>query len=362
MSTPKERLYMSGREAVRRGALKLGKDSQITANDLRALGVDVSKLATDSALQGPAGANGFIQGYLLQHILPGVVQVSTQVRLIDEIAGVLSAGNWHDEYIAQRVVSPTGKAELYGDYTNVPLASYKNLLERRNVVRFEQGFQTGILEEARQAVEGYNENELKRYSVNESLEISRNRLGFFGFQATDSRTFGLLNDPSLPAYTAGTGSWLVGARANWTGVTTDFQTMFTNLELRSGGHIKDDMNLTVVLPLGYRKVLSYVNTASATSQTVKQWLLEMFPNMRFVFAPEFKGANGGQDVVYMFADEMADGDDTGGRTIVQVVPEKYRVLGSMQMTKGYIEDASNATAGIFVLRPWAFERFSLPNS
>ena len=353
----KERFYMSGREAARRGPMPLTEDSQVSHSDLKMLGIDVSKLASDSALTGPAGANGFIQGFLLQNILPGVVRVSTQVRLIDEIAGVLNAGNWYDETIAQRVVSPVGKAELYGDFTNIPLASYKNLLERRNIVRFEQGFGVGVLEEARQGVEGYDEAKLKRAMVNESLEISRNRLGFYGF-ASGLRTFGLLNDPSLPAYSTATGSWLTGANANWTGVTTDFQRMFTNLEVRSGGHIKDDMALTVVLPLGYRRVLSYVNTASATSQTVKQWLEEMFPKIRFIYAPQFTAANGGANVVYMFADEMPDGDDTGGRTIVQVVPERFRTLGTEQRAKGYLEDASNATAGIIVLRPWAFERMT----
>lgn len=126
----KERFYQSGRDAARRGAMSLGADSEITQADLLNLGIDISKLAADTALTGPAGPNGFVQGYLLQNILPGVVRVSTQVRLIDEIAGVLNAGNWYDEWIAQRVVSPVGKAELYADHTNIPLASYKNLLER----------------------------------------------------------------------------------------------------------------------------------------------------------------------------------------------------------------------------------------
>lgn len=353
----KERMYMSGREAARRGPVPLTADSDVTMQDLLTLGIDVSKLAADSALTGPAGPNGFIQGFLLQNILPGVVRVSTQVRLIDEIAGILNAGNWYDESVAQRIVTPTGKAELYADNTNIPLANYKNLLERRHIVRFEQGFQVGRLEEARQAVEGYDEAQIKRGMVNESLEISRNNLGFYGF-GTGQRTFGLLNDPSLPAYSTATGSWLTGANANWAGVTSDFQRMFTNLELRSGGHVRDDMRITVVLPLGYRRVLSYVNVASATSQTVKQWLEEMFPNMRFIFAPQFTGANGGANVVYMFVDEMPDGDDTGGRTIVQVVPERFRTLGTEQRAKGYLEDASNATAGIIVLRPWAFERMT----
>ena len=47
------------------------------------------------------------------------------------------------------------KAELYGDHTNVPLASYAQDQERRGLVRFELGFQVGKLEEARQSSAGF---------------------------------------------------------------------------------------------------------------------------------------------------------------------------------------------------------------
>ncbi|SPY94377.1 Uncharacterised protein [Proteus mirabilis] len=44
--------------------------------------------------------------------------------------------------------------------------------------------------------------------------------------------------------------------------------------------------------------------------------------------------------------------------ILQVVPVKYQLLGSLNQIKGYMEDATNATAGVFVTRPWAVTRLT----
>ncbi|WP_406834083.1 hypothetical protein WKR00_14860 [Morganella morganii] len=41
-----------------------------------------------------------------------------------------------------------------------------------------------------------------------------------------------------------------------------------------------------------------------------------------------------------------------------MVPVKYQLLGSENKAKGYLEDATNATAGIIVTRPWAVTRLT----
>lgn len=348
----KEHFYLSGREAMARGPLALDSNSEISMRDLQTIGINL--MAMDTALTGPAATGGNIRGHFLEAVLPGMVRLLTRVRTIDEITGMMNIGNWYDDQILQNVADSVGKAELYGDTTNIPLASYKQTLERRNIQRFEQGFMVGKLEEARQSAGGYDATAEKRRSAIESLEISRNRIGFYGFGAPNSRTYGLLNDPSLAAYETATTSWLGAA---FSVITGDIQAMFDDLELRSGGNIKDDTQLVMVLPTGYRGVLATANT-SARGETVRQWIEENFPNVRFVFAPEFVGANGGANVAYLFAESVDGGDGEGGRTLVQLVPTKYQVLGSENRIKGYIEDATNATAGVMVLRPWAVTRIT----
>ena len=53
-----------------------------------------------------------------------------------------------------------------------------------------------------------------------------------------------------------------------------------------------------------------------------------------------------------------DVTDWGGATFVQIVPAKFQALGTEKQAKGYVEDFSNATAGLFVKRPFAVQRLT----
>ena len=345
--------FADGRRLKELGALSLdaAQAKTIDRDHLAQLGISL-----DSALTGPAVNSSALMSSLLETMLPGVVRISTSVRLIDEIAGVRTVGRWEDERIGMRAASPVGKAELYGDTSNIPLASYSTSLEYRHVVRFEQGFMVGKLEESRQSIEGFNAAAEKRDSVNESLEMARNRLGFLGFNGGSNLTYGLLNDPSLPAYQTATSVW-TGATV-FSVIIGDLQRMISALETQSAGNFQDNMNVTLVLPLGYRAVLNKVNPVSATGETVRSWLDAQLPNVRYIFAPEFVGANAAANVAYMFIENMKGANDSDGSTISQLVPEKFRILGSENRIKGYIEDATNALAGILIERPWAFTRMT----
>ena len=105
--------YASGRKLAERGALALDAKQARSLSDmqLKQLGI-----AMDTALTGPAQSGGAVQMSMLETMLPGVVRVSTAVRLIDEIAGVRRVGRWEDERIGLRVATPVAKAELYGQF------------------------------------------------------------------------------------------------------------------------------------------------------------------------------------------------------------------------------------------------------
>lgn len=352
-STSRPRLHMGGRLAASRGSVKLNGNEKLTHTDLENVGVGLR--AMDSALTGPPTTSGHLPSYMLQTWLPGVLRVVTQVRNIDEIIGITTIGKWEDEMISVRVAEPVAKAELYGDYTNVPLANYRQDVESRGIVRFEQGFQVGKLEEARQSAIGYQAAEEKRRAATESLDVSRNDVGFYGYNdGQGTNIYGLLNDPSLPAYTTPTAAW---ATATFDQLTEDFISMVNALETQMGGNMTENTPMTFVIPSGYRAVFTrYQQTGNG--MTFGDWLKTNYPGLRIVTTPEFKGANGGLDVAYLFIENAGTDDesDMTNASIIQAVPVRYQVLGSEQRLKGYIEDAINATAGVFVLRPWAFTR------
>ena len=83
-----------------------------------------------------------------------------------------------------------------------------------------------------------------------------------------------------------------------------------------------------------------------------------FPNVRVTDAVQLNGANGGLNVFYMFADSVSDSGTDDGKTWVQPVATKLQLLGMQQLSKSYIEDYSNATAGVMCKRPYAVVRYS----
>lgn len=348
-TTSKINYTLTGRQiaAGAKPMVMTGDEAIDKIDELPGLGIH----GMDSALTGPATNSGAAPIEFLRSVLPGIVRVMTTVRAIDRIAGIQEAGNWYDEEVAKKVLQHVGKAELYGDSTNIPLANYKHGYEFRSVVRFESGYESKKLEEAREAAAGINMSAEKRASAVLSLEIARQRLGMFGMAGGTTRTFGLLNDPGLLPYETVTGVW---SGKTFDEIVTDLSDWFETLLQQGAGHIDMNTNFVLVLPLGAQSALTRPNTLG---MTVRKWLQDNYPNTRIEFAPEFVGANGGANVAYLMAEGVEVGGDSG-EAVIQVVPAKLFNVGNEQRAKSYIEDFANATAGVMVQYPWMIVRAS----
>ena len=323
------------------------------AEGLGAFGMDDNQgLITAASISNPV--------QFLQSWLPGFVRVITNARKIDELIGVTTVGKWDDEEIIQGVMEPLGEAVLYGDYTNVPLSSWNLNFERRTVLRFEKGIKVGLLEDARSARVRVNNAAEKRAAATISLEITRNRIGFYGFNGGANRTYGFLNDPSLPAYitaaATGSGSSTLWSLKTFLNITADLRGMFSRLRTASGDNI-DPVKSATTLGLPTNSI-DYLTVTSDFGISVAQWLRETYPKCRVVSAPELNSANGGANVAYLYADKVEDGGSDGGSTWKHLVPTKFQALGTEKQAKGYVEDFSNATAGVLVARPYAIQRLT----
>jgi hypothetical protein len=103
----------------------------------------------------------------------------------------------------------------------------------------------------------------------------------------------------------------------------------------------------------------YLSQVTEFGISVRQWLNEAYPKIRIVSAPELNTANGGVGVAYLYADQVMAGSSTDDRrTFIQPVPARFQVLGVEQLAKAYIEDYTNATAGVICKRPFAVSRIS----
>lgn len=319
----------------------------------------IDAYAADALVAGVTSPSIPTPVQFLQEWLPGFVHVLTQARKIDELVGVVTAGSWESEEVVQGVMELTGKSVPYGDYTNIPLSSWNVNFERRTIVRFEEGLRVGRLEEARAAAIRVNSADAKRNAAAEALDIQRNRVGFYGYNDGDNRTFGFLNDPELPAYetvAAGSGGteW---STKDFLEITADIREAMAALRTQSGDRIDPRaVQTTLALATDSIEYLSITNALGSTS--VEEWLQKTYPNMRVISAPELNGANGGDNVFYLYAETVTDGSTDDRRTFVQIVPTKFMTLGVEQQAKAYIEDFTNATAGVMVKRPYAVVRRS----
>lgn len=329
----------------------------LDASDVRAMAVALD--AAPDLING-GQASGVVVEFL-RNMLPGVIGVMTQARKIDELVGITTAGAWDDEEIVQETMELAGLAVPYGDHTNIPLASYDSAYVKRGLVRFELGFEVAKLEAGRASRTRINAAARKRAAVALALNIQRNRVGFYGYNSTSSLVYGFLNDPNLPAYqtvaATGTGGTTTWATKDFMAITGDLREAMGALLVQSGDNIDPrTAKVTLAIPTVAAAYLTVTNIQG--SLTVESWFKATYPNARIVTVPELAGANGGANVFYLYPETVA-GDDTSednGRTFDQIVPVQLQLLGTEQRAKAFLEDYTNATAGVFVKRPFAVIR------
>lgn len=344
-------------KGARDGKINKNAIQNLTKDEIKNLGFTV---AMDSGLVD-GGELQVNESHFLRTMLSGTIEQAYEIKKLDELVGKTIAGDWSDKTIGIRTAELVGRAQVYGDLTNVPLSSYMASIEERGVVRFEAGFQVTKLEAERQAKLGYNAEDYKRRGVIESLKLSSEDVGFYGYNSTTSRIFGFLNDPNLPAYNAAAKKWITSGAvtATFEEMQLDINKMVGGLDAQSGGRFSDERLLTLALPQGYRIVMGVTST-TYNSGTLGEWLKATYPNLRIVYVPQLLNAiAAGVNGAYLYFDSVTDTDSTfSNATFLQIIPSEYTLLGRRQELKGFVEAATNATAGVICAYPWAVYRTS----
>ena len=328
---------------------------------MRDMAVSYAADAVQAPLTTPT-IPGLVQ--FLQNWLPGQVHVMTAARKIDDLIGISTIGNWDDEQIVQEELENVGYAQPYQDDTNVVLADWSLNFVNRTVIRFELGMMVGMLEEARAARVRVNSSEAKRQSAGLNLEITRNLVGFNGYNSGNGNTYGFLNDPGLLAYTTvaatGTGSSTYWSQKTFLEIQSDLLIAINALVTQTQA-IVDPETVDITLAMA-TNAYAYLSTTSDFGISVRKWLSDAYPKIRVVHAPQLNTANGtlnaGGGGFYLFADKLNDLSTDDGRTFIQVVPAKFMVTGVQKLAKGYLENYTNATCGTMCKRPFAVVRYS----
>ncbi len=338
-------------------------DSATTEQTLNKLGIGFNKAALkdmqsfygmDAAVAGVTTPSITTPIQFLQYWMPDFIEIVTAAREADAIMGIDFVGNWHDESIVQGVLERTGQAVPYGDHTDIPLSSWNVNYEQRDIVRFEEGIQVGLLEEARAGAMNVSSQTEKRAAAAESLDIERNNIAFFGYNEGNNKTYGFLNDPNLPAYVTvatGAASSTTWATKTYEEITADIRTAMQALRTKSGNLFKHERDVAkLALPVS---ATEYLTVQNQFGKTVKEFIAENYPKVTIESAVQLDGANSGANVFYLFAESI-----NGKPVIRQLGVERFRLLGVEKKAKVFIEDYSNATAGVLVTQPIGIVRYT----
>lgn len=290
----------------------------------------------------------------LQYIFPTPIEIVTQARVADELLGRTFAGAWYDEEVVRPVLERTGNARAYGDTANVPLASFNNNFEKRSIVRMELGMQTMKLEAERASRMRIDSFGFKRSAVAQALAISINDIAFNGYNGGNNRTYGILNDPNLSAYTTvatGAGQDTTWNSKTFLEITADIRTAVNELRVKSGANFNPERDgFTLGVAVSAMEALAYT---SDFGYSVEDFIKKNYPKCRIVAVPQFDNANGGENVFYVIADQIA-----GQKVAEQIVQQELFLVGAQPTAKGMLEDYSCATAGAVVRMPIGVVRYS----
>ena len=338
-------------------------DSKVTESTLDKLGIGFNKeslkdmqkfYGMDAAVAGITTPSVTTPIQFLQYWMPDIIETVTAAREADAIMGIDFVGNWHDEAIVQTILEKTGQAVPYGDHTDIPLSSWNTNFEVRDIVRFEEGIQVGVLEEARAGAMNISSQSQKRAAAAESLDIERNNIAFFGYNEGSNKTYGFLNDPNLPSYsTVATGA---SASTNWSAktyaeITADIRTAMAALRTKTGNLFKPERDASkLVLSVA---VTEFLNVENSYGKSVYDFIKQNYPNTTIESAVQLDGANGGANVFYLFAESI-----NGKPVLKQLGVDRFRLIGVEKKAKVFLEDYSNATAGVLVTQPIGIVRYT----
>lgn len=295
-----------------------------------------------------------IPGGILSQISTEYIESIFAKRSAVEVAGSQKKViNWYDEEYLNPNIEPTGQTTPYGDFSQAKTAGINLNFDKYGHYRFSTGVTIGNLEELQLAEAKVNAYERQFGAALTSLEIERNRAGFYGFidnTANKFLTYGILNNPFMP-------SWETAPKAftamTYDEVTQFFATAIAKLTKQTGGNIDGNSKIRVALASDKNAYLDGVTSTYGVS--VKANLKTNYPNLEFVGAPELNGAYNNLDCIYFIGESMAGGV---AETMFLGYSEIARSENMVIETKFRKTEISSGTVGLVLNKPLFVLRYA----
>lgn len=219
-------------------------------------------------------------------------------RKYTEIGEPLQYGNFESTTAQFGVVGLSGQVEPYADYSASQMSDINVTWPTRDVFRGQTNIQYGELEVATMSSAKIDAVSKKQYAAAMNVAIAQNKMFFYGNLNSSSafinRIFGLLNDPSLnaatPATNGGGSSPLWATKAGTASGAQDIAndvivTAYSVLQSQMGGNVSLDDEFMLCCST---TASSYLNASNIYGLNAAKIIKDTMPNVKFVFAPEYK--------------------------------------------------------------------------
>jgi hypothetical protein len=291
--------------------------------------------------------NAGIPAYLTNYMDPELVRVLTTPLKAEEIFSSKKYGDWTTRTAQFPIVESSGEVSTYGDYNNNGSTNANVDFVPRQSYGFQTFTQWGDQQLDTMGLAKIDYAAELNVASAKVLTTELNRGWFRGYTGIDA--YGILNDPSLSAYltpstkTGGGTAWS-GTSALGTELVADVTALFTALVRQTGGNIEIGDELILVMPTLVAPYLLKPMTNVYGAQSVKAFLLEAFPKMRFVSTVEHATTAG--NVIQLIAPSI-QGQKTGWLGFT----ERMRAHDIVRATSSTHQKKSAGTWGAIIKLP-----------
>jgi hypothetical protein len=310
-----------------------------------------ARIAMDAQPQLLTVSNSGIPAFLTNYMDPKLIEILLQPNKAAQILGEVKKGDWTTLTTTFTMVEHTGEVSSYGDWNNNGSTGANPTFPQRQSYYYQTITQWGErqLDMANLARIDW----AQRLNIASAIVLDKfqNQTYFFGVAGLQN--YGLLNDPSLPAYlTPGTKAtngvrWIntagaVTATANE--IYTDIQSLYAALVSQSGSLIDANTRLVLAMSPAANVALTATNSFNVN---VFDLLKKNFPNIRFETAPQYATAAG--HVIQLIAEEI-ENQETGYCAFT----EKMRAHAIVKDLSAFKQKKSQGTWGAIIFQPFAF--------
>lgn len=310
----------------------------------------VTRMANDAALTTTANAG--VPAALVQFMDPAITEILLSAVNAKKLAPELKKGDWVDRYYRFPVAEYTGDVTPYSDHgENVASDVNAEYPERENFL-FQTVIRYGDLEMATSARARLSLASEKQKAAAIVLNKAHNKFSLFG--VAGKKTYGLLNDPNLPATISPATATIGGSTyttwadkaandpqgaANW--IYSDVLKLYSALAAANGALI--DTSTPIKLAVSNARV-SYLSIPNQFGLTALKMLQDNFPALEIVQLPELSTASG--EWALMIVPEVM-----GTPTAELGYSEKMRMGRVIAELSAFKQKAVGGSWGAIVKRP-----------